>query len=143
MSDQLTPLQTIERVVAWYAKQPRDYQNIDRLQYSAKTLSCALFDFASEVGGLYKQRNRTEFQRKAEFGRIYRELMAAEQRPSVSAAEKEAESLVSTLRDEEQQADAEYMAAKMLLETAKGVHDQMRQQIGLLRSEKEGTKVQY
>ncbi len=143
MSDQLTPLQTIERVVAWYAKQPRDYQNIDRLQYAAKTLSCALFDFASEVGGLYKQRNRTEFQRKAEFGRIYREPTAAEQRPSVFVAETEDKRPVFPPPDEEQQADAEYMAAKMLLETAKGVHDQMRQQIGLLRSEKEGTKVQY
>lgn len=141
MSEQ-TPLQTIESVVAWYAKRPRDFADLDALLYAAKTLSAALFDFASEVGGLYKQRNRTEFQRKAEFGRIYRELMAADQRPSVSAAEKEAESLVSTLRDEEQQADAEYMAAKMLLETAKGVHDQMRQQIGLLRSEKESVKNQ-
>lgn len=113
MSSEKTTLETIESVVSWYAGRPRDFADIDRLLYAAKTLATALFTFSGEVGALYKQKNRTEFQRKAGFLAAYRELMAAEPRPSVAAAEKEAETAVLDLRSEEQQADAEYTAAKM------------------------------
>lgn len=136
MSSEKTTLETIESVVSWYAGRPRDFADIDRLLYAAKTLATALFTFSGEVGALYKQKNRTEFQRKAGFLAAYRELMAAEPRPSVAAAEKEAETAVLDLRSEEQQADAEYTAAKMLLETARSVLDQMRQQISSLKTER-------
>lgn len=126
----------IEKVIRWYSDLSRDYNDLDTLLSAARKLSTLLFEFAGEVGGMYKQRNRTEFQRKAEFARIYRELMAGDPRPSVSAAEKEADGLVSTLRNEEQQADAEYQAARLYLEAAKAVHEQMRQHISNLKSEK-------
>ena len=134
MSDQTT-LSRIENAVAWYANLPKDFADVDTLLQAARKLSARIFEFAGEVGALYKARNRTEFQRKAEFSRIFRELMAADPKPSVAAAEKEADGLVATLRDDEQQADAEYHAAKLLLDTARAVHDQMRQHISHIKHE--------
>lgn len=134
MSEQTT-LSRIENAVEWYAKLPRDFADVPMLLTAARTLAAWIFEFAGEVGALYKARNRTEFQRKAEFSRIFRELMGADPKPSVAAAEKEADGLVATLRDEEQQADAEYQAAKLLLDTARAVHDQMRQHISHIKHE--------
>lgn len=136
MSAPQSTIEQIEKTVTWYAGISRDFADLDLLLSAARKLSCLVFDFAGEVGMLYKERNRTEFQRKAEFGRIYRELMGAESKPSVSAAEKEADGLCASLRDLEQQADAEHYAAKMLLDTSRAVHDQMRQHISNLKSEK-------
>lgn len=129
-------LSQIETTIGWYSSISRDFRDGDALLSAARKLSCLLFDFAVEVGAMYKWRNQAEFQRKAEFSRVFRELIAADPRPSVAAAEKEADGLVSTLRSDEQQADGEYHAARMLLDTARAVHDQMRQQISALKSEK-------
>lgn len=136
MSAQLSTLEQIGKTVQWYAGISRDFNDLDMLLSAARKLSALVFDFAGDVGMLYKERNRTEFQRKAEFGRIYRELMAADPRPSVAAAEKEADALCASLRDAEQQADSEHYAAKLWLDTARAVHDQMRQHISNLKSEK-------
>ena len=136
MSAPLSTLEQIEKTVQWYAGISRDFNDLDMLLSAARKLSCLVFDFAGDVGMLYKERTRTEFQRKAEFGRIYRELMAADPRPSVASAEKEADALCASLRDAEQQADSEHYAAKLWLDTARAVDDQMRQHISNLKSEK-------
>lgn len=136
MSAPQSTLEQIEKTVTWYAGISRDFNDLDMLLSAARKLSCLVFEFAGEVAAMYKERNRTEFQRKAEFARIYRELISVDPRPSVASAEKEADGLCSSLRDAEQQADAEYNAGRLWLDSARAVHDQMRQHISNLKSEK-------
>lgn len=132
----LTPVERIGKAVSWYQSLPAGYDNLETLLDAARRFACAVFDFSEEVGALYKQRNRTEHNRKSAFVMEFRALMSSDPKPSAAAAEKEADALCLSLRGEEQQADAEYRAAMLILESAKAVHDQMRQHISNLKQEK-------
>ena len=124
----------ITDAVQWYGSIPRDFADVDLLLRTQREFARRLYMFALEVGMLYKNRNRTEFQRKAEFARLRKGYIVP--LGSVAKAESEALVEVEALLDIEQQADGEYVAAKLLLDHARDVLQSMVQHISNLKAEK-------
>ena len=60
-----TVIEQIEDIVIFYNGITKDFQDIERLQSGVRKLATLLFMFAGEVGLLYKERNGTEFSRRA------------------------------------------------------------------------------
>lgn len=133
MNDKPTS-ELITDAVQWYGSIGRDFSDVDLLLRNQREFARRLYLFALEVGALYKNRNRTEFQRKAAFARLRKEKIV----PLGSVAKAESEALVEVedLLDIEQQADSEYMAAKLLLDHARDVLQSMVQHISSLKTEK-------
>ena len=117
-----------------YYKFPNDTTDVDTLINLRKKLAGLKFGLSVSVGVLYKQKNSAEYSRKAEFYRIRQRLIS--EGASAAKAESEAQAEILELMDLEQQADAEYRAAYLILESAGGVLDTMNQHIANLRSEK-------
>lgn len=127
-------LPQIEKVIAWYKSVKSDFNDVDALLRTQRHLAGLLWDFAGEIGGLYKQKNRCEFQRKAEFERERQAAMKAGD--TAAKAEIEARVKVEPLIESELSADAEYRAAWILYEAAQGVLSAMVQHISHLKAEK-------
>ena len=117
-----------------YYKFPNDTADVDTLINLRRKLAGLKFGLSVSVGVLYRQKNATEHARKAEFFRIRQRLIS--EGASAAKAESAAHADVVTPMDLEQQADAEYRAAYLILESAGGVLDTMNQHIANLRSEK-------
>lgn len=124
----------ISDAVHWYRTLKTDFNDVDLLLRTQREFAARLYDFAGEVGALYKQRNRTEFQRKAAFARERQSRIAGA--GSVAKAESEALVEVEALLNDEQQADSEYRAAYLLLEHGRDVLSSMVQHLSHLKQEK-------
>lgn len=133
MTDKPTS-ELITDAVAWYRSLKTDFADVDLLLRTQREFAARLYDFAGEVGSLYKQRNRTEFQRKAAFNRERQQRIGTA--GSVAKAESEALVEIETLLDAEQQADSEYRAAYLLLEHGRDVLSSMVQHLSHLKQEK-------
>lgn len=133
MTDKPTP-ELITDAVAWYRSLKTDFADVDLLLRTQREFAARLYDFAGEVGNLYKQRNRTEFQRKAAFARERQARI--KEAGSVAKAESEALVEVEPLLNIEQEADAEYKAAYLLLEHGRDVLSSMVQHLSHLKQEK-------
>jgi len=117
-----------------YYRMPNDTVDVDTLINLRRKLAGLKFGLSVSVGVLYKQKNAAEYARKAEFYRTRQELVKGG--ASAAKAESEAMAGILALMDIEQQADSEYRAAYLILESAGGVLDTMNQHIANLRSEK-------
>ena len=129
-----TTLENIEGAVSWYGEVKSDFSDIDTLMRVQRALATWLFEYAGEVGMLYKGRNRSEFQRKAAFARARQEGIAKGE--NVSKAEAAAAVAIEELMKAESEADAEFKAAALLLEHGRDVLGAMVQHISHLKSEK-------
>ncbi len=127
-------LAEIEKAVTWYKSVKSEFNDVDTLLRTQRHLAGLLWDFAGEIGGLYKQKNRCEFQRKAEFER--ERQTAIKKGETAAKAEIEARVAVEALTENELNADAEYRAAWILYEAAQGVLSAMVQHISHLKQEK-------
>lgn len=134
MSEHKSTAEQIADVTNWYRSLKTDFADVDLLLRTQREFAARLFDFAGEVGSLYKQKNRTEFQRKAAFARERQNRIATA--GSVAKAESEALVEVETLLCNEQQADSEYRAAYLLLEHGRDVLQSMTQHLSYLKQEK-------
>jgi enoyl-CoA hydratase/carnithine racemase len=129
-----TTIEQIEEIVIFYNGITKDFQDIERLQSGVRKLATLLFIFAGELGLLYKERNGTEFSRRAGMERKKGELMRAG--TSATAADAAAKEFVIDLLEKEQQADAHYQQARLLYDAAGNVLEAMRQHISNLKQEK-------
>lgn len=134
MAEPKSTAELITDAVGWYRTLRTDFNDVDLLLRTQREFAARLFDFAGEVGQLYKQKNRTEFQRKAAFARERQVRI----NPNTSVAKAESEALVEveSLLDTEQQSDAEYKAAYLLLEHGRDVLSSMVQHLSHLKQEK-------
>ena len=130
----MTILEEIERAVTWYKSVKSDFSDVDTLLRTQRHLAGLLWDFAGELGMLYKQKNRCEFQRKAAFERARLEAMSGGS--SAAKAEVEARAKIETEISDELTADAEYRAAWLLHDAAQGIMSAMMQHISHLKAEK-------
>ena len=129
-----TVIDQIEDIVIFYNGITKDFQDIERLQSGVRKLATLLFMFAGELGLLYKERNGTEFSRRAATERKKGELMRSG--TSAAGADAAAKEYTIDLLDKEQQADAHYQQARLLYESAGNVLEAMRQHISNLKQEK-------
>ena len=68
MSDKTTSERIADGVQAFKGMKP-DPANLDKLLWYQTTFAPLLFEFSVEVGELYRQKNETEFQRRAAYNR--------------------------------------------------------------------------
>lgn len=124
----------ITRLVDRYHSLPADYRDIEGLTKGLRLLACCLFDYAGEVGDLYKLAKGCEYARKAAYERE-RYRLINEENKSASAADIEARAKVESDLQRETDADADYRAAQMQLSAARDVLEAMRQHISSLKQE--------
>jgi hypothetical protein len=134
MSAHATPGETIATIIGWYQRRPQDYNDVDALIYSRKQLSCACFALAAEVGMLGTEKNRMDHMRRSGFATIRHERLQAGD--SDTKAQAYAESQIIELRANEQAADAQFHAARLIYDSTMAVLDTMNQHIAHLRNEK-------
>lgn len=120
--------------IRWYYKLEKDTPDVDGLINLRRELSGLKFGLSVEVGSLYREKNATEYARKAEFYRLRQKGIA--DGLTAAKAESEAYNEILALMNAEQKADAEYRAAALILESAGGVLETLNQHIANLRSEK-------
>lgn len=131
-----TPLQRIEAAIAWYNALPRDFNDIDGLMTASNRFACAIFDFSVEVGALYRAKNAAEFERKRAYMLARAVALDGQEKPSYSAADALADQATVKERQNEFTADSEYVASKLLLDSARDVLDRMNQMLSNLKQEK-------
>jgi len=133
MQDKSTS-ELVADAVHWYRNLRTDFNDVDLLLRTQREFSARLFDLSMEAAALYKQKNRTEFQRKAAFARATQQGIKAGD--SAAKAQAAAQVEIETLLNDEQMADAEYKGAYLMLEHARDVLQSMLQHISHLKAEK-------
>lgn len=132
----------IAAIVEWYNALPFDFADLDTLGNYSRLLACAIADLSALVGMLGKEANRCEYQRKRHFAERVQAIKAAAACSGAEAERQaEAEKEYQERRDDEQRANGENDAAKFILRHADGVLEVMRQQIAMLRREKENEQM--
>jgi hypothetical protein len=130
----MTTLDNIAKVVSWYGAIPKDYRDIEMLTYTHRRLSVLLFDYAGEVGDLYKQSKGSEYTRKTAFERERLRLIG--EGKSAAAAGNEAQTTISELAFAEVCADADYRSALMQYQAAGDVLRAISQHIASMKEER-------
>lgn len=133
MSDKSTSERIADGVQAFKGMKP-DPANLEKLLWYQTTFAPLLFEFAGEVGNLNRQRNETEFQRKAAYNRA--KLGYINKGESAAKAEIFAFADVEQFLNIEQQAESEYQHARLLLDHARDVLQAIVQIISHLKQEK-------
>ena len=133
----LTQIKEIEKAVRWYDKIPGDFNNISLLVNARRALSTRLFAFGTHLARLRTEKGATELRRKAFENRRRYELKQAIE-GKIIASHIEAQVLSESVEhlENEQLADAEFAAARIIYDSAMNVCDVMNQHIANLRSEK-------
>lgn len=129
----MTTLEKIAKVVNRYHSLPDDYRDVEALTKGLRLLACCLFDYAGEVGDLYKEAKGSEYARRSAYERERLRLIG--EGKSAAAAEIEAKAAIETVLFQEVAADADYRAAQMQLSAARDVLEAMRQHIASLKLE--------
>lgn len=132
MSDLSTP-DKIAMIVQRYQKVPADYRDIETLTTWNRKLACCLFDYAGEVGDLYKEAKGAEYARRTTYER--ERLKAIGEGKSAASAEIEAKARIETVLLQEVAADVDFRVAQMQLSAARDVLEAMRQHISSLKQE--------
>lgn len=135
MSTDLSTLDKISMIVERYQKVPADFRDIETLTTWNRKLACCLFDYAGEVGDLYKSGKGAEYERRTLHERERLRLMS--EGKSAAAADGEAKAGVQYAAAllAEFAADGDYKAAQMQLSAARDVLEAMRQHIASLKME--------
>lgn len=130
-------LEKIQAAVSWYATVPPDYHDIGQLMEARRRLACHLFSFAIEISGLNKEKNRTEYLRKAKFARVVNEALKASGGKNVASAQQEADFQVTEERAAESLAEAIYFSSRLIYDAGTNVLDTMNQHISNLKKERQ------
>lgn len=125
----------ITKIVTWYTRQPRDFNDITTLMTARQKLACLLAEMAGQLKELYQQKCATEFQRKAAYSRFISEEMSVE-KTSAAAAKILADAKIEEYLEREYQAEAEYKGSWLLYDAYMNVCDTMNQHISNLKQER-------
>lgn len=134
-------LDKIMELIDWYRKERNwSYHDIDLLLNCARRLATEIFFFADEVGQYHEDKTATEYRRKSAFAKKKAELIEQREKQGEKAVANLIENEVIVLIDEymkqEALAESAYQRAKMLLDTARDVLQQMQQHISYFKTEK-------
>jgi len=146
MATPLTPsdavgLDKIMELIDWYRKERAwSHNDIELLLNCARRLATEIFFFADEVGQFHEDKTGSEYRRKSAFAKKKAELTAdCEKRGEKVVAnmiDNDTEVFVDDLKKQEAMAESGYQRAKMLLDTARDVLQQMQQHISYFKTEK-------
>lgn len=128
-------LSEIQSIVIEYLQLSADSLDIDSLMNGRRQLACQISFWAQHVGELYKQKNHMELRRKAKIATVVDEKRRNEGAKVTEAGRAAELAAVGELKAE-LDADAEYKAANLLLESWGNVLDVMGQHISNLKLEK-------
>lgn len=124
----------IHSIIGRYYKMPKNGCDVETLLDMRRRLACLKYGLAAEVGGLYDEKNGSEYRRKAAFAQKRAEAIKAGDSAAKAGATAEAET-TEHLKDD-MSADAAYKAGNLILEAVKDVLDAMAQHIANLRQER-------
>jgi len=127
-------LEKIAMIVQRYQAIPADCRDIEKVTTWQRKLACALFDYAGEVGSLYKASNGAEYARKSAFEKERLRLIG--EGKSAAAAGNEAQATIDSLIFDEVCADADYRAAQMQYQAATDVLRSMIQFVASMKEER-------
>lgn len=130
---EIPTLDKIHMIVDRYSKLQADFRDIDTLTTWNRKLACCLFDYAGEVGDLYKEAKGSEYARRTAYERERLRLIG--EGKSAAAADIEAKAAIENALLQEVATDADYRAAQMQLSAARDVLEAMRQHISSLKQE--------
>lgn len=130
----MTTPERITAIVAKYHNTPKDTVDVDALIDFRRRLACLVAKLAVEACELYRNKNATEFSRKAQFARARQ--AGIKEGLTVSKADSEAHEQTIEALELEMIADGEYKSAALIIDAANGVLDAIAQHIANLRSEK-------
>jgi len=139
-------LACVDEVATWYNNlteiEFEDPAFLDKLIAKSDELAYYIFRFSADVGEYYRQKNATELSRKNAYNKgMYkaRTQIGEGSKFIVSAAEVEVQTEISDYLKAESEADAEYRAAWLLLDSAKNIQDRMSQRISNLKAYRDAT----
>jgi hypothetical protein len=137
----MEPADRIAAIVEWYNALLFDYNDLDTLANYSRLLSCANADMGALSGDLRKYATLCEYRRKRHISQRIQQIKTSEQCSGAEAERKaEAEEETQQLREKEAHATGDADAATLILRTAGEVLSTMRQQIAMLRGEREDEK---
>lgn len=134
-------LEKIADIIKTY-RDKKDWQSSDleRLLNGAKSLATEIFFFADEVGQYHEDKTGSEYRRKSAFAKKKAELVEQREKLGEKAVanliENEATVAIDDFLKGEAMAESGYQRAKMLLDTARDVLQQMQQHISYFKTEK-------
>ncbi len=137
----MEPADRIAAIVEWYNALLFDYNDLDTLANYSRLLSCANADMGALSGDLRKYATLCEYRRKRHISQRIQQIKQADQCTGAEAERKVlAEDETQNLRELEAHATGDADAATLILRTAGEVLSTMRQQIAMLRGEREDEK---
>ncbi len=137
----MEPADRIAAIIEWYNALTFDYNDLDTLANYSRLLSCANADMGALAGELRKHATLCEYRRKRHIWQRIQQIKGTEQCSGAEAERKaEAEDETQSLRELEAHATGDADAATLILRTAGEVLSTMRQQIAMLRGEREDEK---
>lgn len=135
-------MEQLVKNIAWYRdkKAWNPAADIESLVTVARSTATEIFFFAVEVGELHEEMKAAEYRRKSQFAAYSQKLAndAKDKGDKITQSEIERNAAVHLDEYFKQEAATEsaYKKAVLILQTAQGVHDQMRQHISHLKEEK-------
>jgi len=137
-------LQEVEKIVRWYKaslkKDGWSTTDIDALMYAAGKLASHLYYLAQEVGNANEQQNTAKYLRDSTAENykyeMTRQAIDRGEKPVISQIETAVNVKITALIEQRLNAESVYEKIKLLYYAACNVHDQMRQDISMLKMEK-------
>jgi len=134
-------LEKITEISTWY-RDRKDWKpsDLETLLNVARRLATEIFFFADEVGQYHEEKTGSEYRRKSAFAKKKAELVLTREKQGEKAVanliENEAMVAIDDHLKDEAMAESAYQRAKMLLDTARDVLQQMQQHISYFKTEK-------
>jgi hypothetical protein len=133
-------IDTIEKIVSWYQRIKKGYNDIDTLIDCRKNLASALYSLSKDVTDAHRAFKDLEAQRKRGVEKRKKELIDSQikkgEKVNVSFAEVTAQDEFSDIRLEENQYEALYKQMQLHYNSTKSILDSFVQHIAHLRGEK-------
>jgi len=127
--------------ITWYRDKKQWHPaDIESLVNVARSTATEIFFFAVEVGEMHEEMKAAEYRRKSQFAAYSQKLSNDAKEKSDKMTQSEIERNATVYLDEyfkqEAATESAYKKAVLVLQTAQGVHDQMRQHVSHLKEEK-------
>lgn len=139
MNNDIEIFSNIEKIIGWYNRIERGYQDVGNLIDARRKLATYSFSMAEITGNLKVDFDSATFARKNQFAKS--KSKAIKSGSSGTEAEAKADIEIEEIAEVEASLKGAYSKAKLLLSQINEVLSTMNQHIAFLRAEKEAVKV--
>lgn len=137
----MSTTEKITKVIERYQSK-KDWQpsDLEAMLSMARFLATEIFYLAVDLGESHKEWNGAEYRRKSNFAKVCKkiadEAMQSGEKLSGAEVERRAALEIDEKLKDEKLAESTYRTLYFIYESAKGVHDQLRQHISSFKHEK-------